>query len=129
MDHILLSEMVKGLLFISPKGFASGSGLNFIQPLNDRKEYLKDSETFGIISISAFNSLKNTGAFVYNNTTYRLQEEQILKIGEESLSVFYVMADIDDTRMWIWNNQELPIICKIDNNPLEINFEIEDREK
>ncbi len=118
-------KWLKGSYFISPNGLISGSELNFIQPVNGRKEYLKDSETFGLISVSAFDSLKNTGSFVYNNTTYRLKELQTMEIGEESLEVFYVIADIDDTKMWIWNNRELPIICRIDHNPLEINFSIE----
>ena len=118
-------KWLKGSYFISPNGLISGSELNFIQPVNGRKEYLKDSETFGLISVSAFDSLKNTGSFVYNNTTYRLKELQTMEIGEESLDVFYVIADIDDTKMWIWNNRELPIICRIDHNPLEINFSIE----
>lgn len=118
-------KWLKGSYHISKKGLCCGDALNFIQPVNGMNEFLKDNETFGLISVSALKELKKSSVFVYNNTIYRLQQKQKMSIGGEALDVFYVIADIDNTKLWIWDNESLPLIIKIENNPLEINFYIE----
>lgn len=122
-------KWLKGSYHISSKGLCCGTDLNFIQPINGMKEYMKDNETFGLISVNALKELKKSGAFVYNNTTYRLQEKQEISIKEETLDVLFVIADIDNTKMWIWDNESLPLIIQIEDNPLEINYYIENFNK
>lgn len=118
-------KWLKGSYLISPRGLAHGNQLSFKQPQNGLCEQLNDNETFGMISVAAFDKLAQTGEFVYSNTTYRLKEKQRMPIGNKTLDVFYVIADIDETEMWIWDNRSLPLICRIENNPLEINFYFE----
>lgn len=118
-------KWLKGSYIISPKGLCCGSQLSFKQPQHGAREQLNDNETFGLISVSAFDNLIQKEQFTYSQTTYRLKEQQQIHIGEHVLNVLYVVADIDHTEMWIWNNRDLPVICKIENNPLEINFYIE----
>lgn len=118
-------KWLKGSYFISPKGLSQGNGLNFKQPVDGMQEKLKDNETFGLISIQALKSLKEKGLFIYNNTTYKFQEKQKLIVEDNEFEALYVIADVDNTKMWIWDNQKLPLILKIEENPLEINFYIE----
>lgn len=122
-------KWLKGTYFISPKGLCCGSKLNFLQPVDKMQAHLADDETFGLVSVEALKSIKESQNFVYNNTTYRLFEKQKMSVGSETLDVYYVVADIDNTEMWIWDNENLPLIIRIEKNPLEINFEIEKFER
>lgn len=118
-------KWLKGSYLISPEGLCCGTELNFKQPQNGNEEHLKANETFGLISVSAFDRLKQEGVFVYSNTTYRLKEKQRTTVGDKTVELFYVVADVDHTEMWIWDNRELPVIFRIEKNPLEINFYVE----
>ncbi len=118
-------KWLKGSYHISQKGLCCGTDLNFIQPINGAQEYMKDNETFGLISVNALKYLKENNSFVYNNTTYRLQKQDQIVIEKSTFDVYFVIADIDNTKMWIWDNEKLPLILKIENNPLEINYYIE----
>jgi len=78
-----------------------------------------------MISRSAFQDLLKNNRFVYNNTTYVLNDNKpdsiVLQNGEH-VSVLHVAAQIDATEMWIVNNPDFPIIGKMIKNPLGINF-------
>ena len=73
--------------------------------------------TFAFISRQAFRDLKEKGFFVYDGITWR-------KEGESDVTV-HVCADIDRTEMWIKNDEEIPLVLEIRNNPLGIDWRIE----
>lgn len=127
VDWIIFSyqKWLNGSYIIAPEGLCCGLQLSFKQPQHGVREELKADETFGLISVSALDRLVKEKAFVYSQTTYRLKEQLLMNVGGETLDVFHVVADIDHTEMWIWNNRALPLICKIENNPLKIDFYIE----
>ena len=41
------------------------------------------------------------------------------------LGLHHVLADIDLTNMWIIDNENLPLIYKTSDNPLEIDWTVE----
>jgi hypothetical protein len=62
---------------------------------------------------------------VYNNTTYILdknEDKNGVSIDGKLIDALHVIAQIDETEMWIVKNSEFPLICKIIKNPLGINF-------
>jgi predicted alpha-1,2-mannosidase len=73
--------------------------------------------TFAFISRQAFRDLKEKGYFVYDGITWR-------KVGESDITV-HVCADIDRTEMWIKDDEEMPLVLEIRNNPLGIDWRIE----
>lgn len=78
-----------------------------------------------MISQSAYQDLLKNDKFIYNNTTYVLdknEDKNGVVIDGKSTDVLHVIAQIDETEMWIVKNPEYPLICKITKNPLGINW-------
>lgn len=117
----------KGSYLIQSDGFRKGNQLSFKQPEPMQTIKLRPNETFCLISLAAFNDLLEKHYFIYNNTTYRLNEDgaKTLSIEGKKVDVLHVVAEIDETEMWILNNPGFPLICQLTKNPLGINFSID----
>ena len=74
--------------------------------------------TFAFISHKALRDLQATGTFVYDGITWRLQSQ--------TTSMAHVRADIDQTEMWISLDTSLPLVLEMKNNPLGIDWHIEE---
>jgi len=86
---------------------------------------LKSNETFFMISQSAYQDLLKNSKFIYNNTTYVLDQntdKNSIVIEGKSVDALHVIAQIDEAEMWIVKNPEFPLICKLTKNPLGINW-------
>lgn len=108
---------------VLPEALENGIGLTFNQGVSPNLLVLEPTETFFMISKSAFKDLVTNNKFVYNNTTYVLNKESQVEvlIDGKTLDVLHVIAQIDETEMWILNNPNFPLICKISKNPLGVN--------
>ena len=73
--------------------------------------------TFAFISLEALHDLQEKGFFVYDDITWRLVDQG------DSL---HVRADIDQTEMWIALKDDLPFVIEMRNNPLGIDWRIEE---
>ena len=73
--------------------------------------------TFAFISLEALHNLQEKGFFVYDGITWRLMDQG------DSL---HVRADIDQTEMWIALKDDLPFVIEMRNNPLGIDWRIEE---
>ena len=73
--------------------------------------------TFAFISLEALHDLQEKGFFVYDGITWRLVDQS------DSL---HVRADIDQTEMWIALKDDLPFVIEMRNNPLGIDWRIEE---
>jgi hypothetical protein len=116
-----------GSYLISAAGFQHGKKINFIQPANKIVHRLADDETFAIISKAAFADLKKNKRFVYNNTTYVLNDDtkqHPFRLGDQDLDVIHVTGVEEDGDLWILDNPDFPLICQIRANPLGINFSL-----
>lgn len=116
---------VKSSIIISQKALKNGNALSFNQGEFSAVLALKPNETFFMISQSAYQDLVKNKKFVYNNTTYILDEKidkgNVVLEGK-TIDAYHVVAQIDKTEMWIVKNPDFPLICKITENPLGINF-------
>lgn len=73
--------------------------------------------TFAFISRKAYKDFKEKGYFIYDGITWR-------KIDESDVTI-HVQADIDRTEMWIRQDDSLPLVLVMRNNPLGIDWNIE----
>jgi len=114
---------VKSTIVMLPEAIKNGTELSFNQGEYAPVLNLKPTETFFMISRSAYQDLVKNGSFVYNNTTYVLDKEDNndFSIDGKLVDALHVIAQIDETEMWIVKNPEYPLICKIIKNPLGIN--------
>ncbi|URM36120.1 hypothetical protein [Flavobacterium anhuiense] len=114
---------VKSKIVMLPEAVKNGTELSFNQGEYEPVLNLKPTETFFMISQSAYQDLVKKGSFVYNNTTYVLDEKnaESVQIEGKPIDALHVKAKIDETEMWIVKNPDFPLICKITNNPLGIN--------
>lgn len=116
---------VKSSIKIMPEAVENGTELSYNQGEYSPVINLKSTETFFIISKSAYQDLLKKGQFIYNNTTYVLdgnEEKSPVVIDGKVISTWHVVAQIDETEIWILKNPEFPLLCKMTNNPLGINF-------
>lgn len=115
---------VKSSIVMLPKAIKNGTELSFNQGEYAPVLNLKPTETFFMISRSAYQNLVKNNSFVYNNTTYVLDknnDKSSISIDGKTVETLHVIAQIDETEMWIVKNPEFPLICKIIKNPLGIN--------
>lgn len=114
---------VKSTIVMLPEAVKNGTELSFNQGEYEPILNLKPTETFFMISRSAYQDLVKNGSFVYNSTTYVLDKEDKngVSIDGKTVETLHVIAKIDETEMWIVKNTEFPLICKIIKNPLGIN--------
>lgn len=116
---------VKSSIVMLPEAVKNGNALSFNQGEYAPVLNLKPTETFFMISRSAYQELVQNGSFVYNNTTYVLdknEDKNGVSIDGKLIEALHVIAQIDATEMWIIKNPEFPLICKISGNPLGIDF-------
>ena len=118
---------IKGSYIILSEALEKGNQMSIKQIVPFQSVILKTNETFCMISRSAFHDLLKNHRFVYNNTTYVLNDngqDNSNQLNGNTLDVLHVTAQIDETEMWILNNPDFPIISKIIKNPLGINFKL-----
>jgi hypothetical protein len=129
-DTVTLNWRIRGLAggtyILTPTAVKSANKLNFAQPVPNAKIVLPSDQTFCMISKDAFNDLVKKHLFVYDNTTYNLNDDtsQSLAMGDQQLDVLHVAAQDETTEMWILNDPDFPLICKIKGNPLGIDIKV-----
>ena len=92
-----------------------GTGFSWDIPANGAVYDAKG--TFCFISKKALRELQEKGSFVYDSITWQ-------KIDQDANTI-HVRADIDQTEMWISLKDDLPLVLKMKNNPLGIDWLIE----
>ena len=92
------------------------NGSNFCWDIPADGAVYEAKGTFAFISRQAFSDLKEKGHFVYDGITWQ-------KV-DESDDAIHVQADIDRTEMWIKQNDDLPLVLEMKNNPLGIDWKI-----
>ena len=94
------------------------NGKNFCWDIPADGAVYEPKGTFAFISRQAFSDLKQKGYFVYDGITWR-------KLDKSDVTI-HVQADIDRTEMWIQNNDEMPLVLEMRNNPLGIDWLMEE---
>ena len=100
----------------------NATNFSFLQPEDGNVIVLPGSYTFGLISQAAFRDLKLNNQFTYNDVVYYKVENDLKELSPTLIKVF---EPIEGTEMWILDNLSIPIVWKMKNNPLQINWEVQ----
>lgn len=110
-------KMWRGSYTMSPRAVETARTMSFLMPEDGRHVQLPDSETFAILSKTAFTALRDLGEMQWNNTTYRLDSIHNGIIQATDIEEGAVIKVLDDP--------DFPIITSMTDNPLEINWTAE----
>ena len=77
---------------------------------------LDDSETFGIISADALANLKDKGETIINGILFKKIDVS------PTTNVIHARDNAEGANIWILDNPRLPLILKMTDNPIEINW-------
>jgi hypothetical protein len=120
-DTLTLGWKIRGLASgtytMLPAALQHADKMNFIQPLPNAAVQLGEKETFLMISADAFKKLVKDHQFVYDNTVYNFKDSDAI-VG---LNQLHVSAENEATELWILNNPDFPLVCKIKGSPLGID--------
>ncbi|MGE4586149.1 MAG: hypothetical protein AB7D05_02275 [Mangrovibacterium sp.] len=120
---------LRGTYALSSLALNRGNKLYNKQAVPFQTILLNEDETVCLISRSAYQNLIKTNQFIYDETTYMLDTLQanynsFLELNNKKLPVLHVKTRVDETEMWILKNPDFPLICKLDLNPLGINYSL-----
>ncbi len=110
-----------GSYAMSTESINQGIRLSFLQPEDGKHVKLSPEETAYFLSHSAYKQLKEQNSFVYNRTTYSVQKGNEQALGRP---LIHVKDAVEGCEMWILDNPELPLVWRMQNNPLGINWEV-----
>lgn len=109
-----------GTYRMTPEAVENGNSLSFMMPEDGNNITLPDNQTFAMISRKAFRDLTEKGEFEYDGVKYYLTYD-------DEAGSYYSVRDSEGAQLWILNNPELPIICRMADNPLEINWVVSEK--
>jgi hypothetical protein len=109
-----------GDFVISEKGLEAGNSIYMAQPgLGSTK--LSDTETYGLISKSAYKSLIDTKGFTYNGMKFKVKTDAaVMKIGGKEIDASVVSSEDGKLTLWILNNPNLPFIVQTAGMPIDL---------
>lgn len=114
--------MRKGRYAMPKDNVESGNRLFFDQPEAGKTIVAPHGSTAFMISKSAYGSLKKHGMFSYGGVDYRLVDTLRCSQGVGSL---HVRDSVEGGEMWIADNADFPLIWKMKNNPLGIDWVVD----
>jgi hypothetical protein len=91
--------------------------MNWQQPVDGERYILSESTAF-IISNDALQRLRQQGWTVYGGWTWRVTAS------DTAAGTLHLKADIDDVEMWVEVKENIPLIVRMKNNPLGIDWNI-----
>ncbi len=111
-----------GSYAMTRKSVEQATRLSFLQPEDGKHVRLSAEETVAILSQAAYRQLKEQHAFLYNQTYY-----SVLPTNEKAVGypLIHVKDTVEGCEMWIVDNPHFPLIWRVQNNPLEINWEVQ----
>ena len=89
------------------------NGINFCWDIPADGAVYEAKGTFAFISRKAMHELREKGFTIYDGITWRVVSQGY---------TIHVRADIDQTEMWIKQDDDLPFVLEMRNNPLGIDW-------
>lgn len=115
-----------GSYAMTSEALEQATSLCYQQPVWHQQLTLKES-TFCILSRKAWRDVKEKGVCQFNNTEWRLVIDAE-KQNEQNRNIVHTLhlQDVNEgAEMWVNDDEQLPLIMKMQNNPVEINWNIE----
>lgn len=93
------------------------NSISYAQPLDGQHLLLPDNELFLMMSRDTLRQLKRTGHCTWCNTHW-------VVVPSEDATLIHLKDTDEGAEMWVLDNEELPLIMSMQNNPVEINWTI-----
>lgn len=111
----------QGTFVMSPDSRQHATRVCYVKPIANQSITTQDEELFALLSKDALQQLTATGKCRYNNTT--------LTLISTDANLYHVKDFDEGYEMWIENNPAFPLIHRMINNPVEIDWEVKTIEK
>ena len=118
-------KWLSGSYTMTPEGVENGSSLSFLQPEDKHHVVMNADETVYLIGRKAYRTLKATRRMAYNQTMYRLLDTDERALG---LPLLHVRDEAEGEEMWILDYPALPLVWRMKDNPLEIDWTVQTME-
>lgn len=118
--------MLSGAYVMGRESLDAGEALCLMQPEDGARIRVPRTQTAFVLSRKALQELRATGHTTYGRTHYELADSLPCA---GTLPSLHVTDSVEGCDMWIINSMELPVIWKMENNPLEIDWVITNVEK
>ncbi len=124
MDWTILRNLKwwVGSYTMSRASLQGATELCFLMPEDGNHVTIPAHQICYILPADVYRALKEKGEFVFNRTRYALSDSKETAFG---VPLLHVKDQIETGEMWILDNPHFPLICRMANNPLEINWQVE----
>jgi hypothetical protein len=123
-DYDMLNGMA-GKFINSKLNLEKGNSLNWDQPVPGEERRLADNQTIAMVSRTFLKELKQNKKSSYDGVEFILKDipkgNEIVLAGNE-LDAVYIESVDGNMRVWVLNNDNFPILLKLDGNPGGINL-------
>ncbi len=114
-------QLHRGTYFVTPEARRHATLLSYAQPVDGQTLTLPDDATFLLLSRQALEVLRTTGVCRYSQTEYRLASSTTDAQGRRLLQL---VDEKEGARLTVLDDDELPLILRMEGNPVEIDWEI-----
>lgn len=119
----MINGLGTGTFEISAKAIQSGTKMALREPGMDEVTKLKDNETIAFLSKDTFNALVTSKAFELNGQKFTVTDgAPAYTLDGKEADTFYAVTANGKTKLWILNNPDFPLICKIEGAPQGIDL-------
>ncbi len=106
----------QGSYTMTPKARKHAKSISYLQPIDGQHTTLPDNELFALLSQDIYKQIKKKGKCTWCNTTFRLVAS--------TDNLLHLIDEAEGAEIWVLDNPKLPLIMKMQNNPVEINWEV-----
>lgn len=120
-----LPGLGSGSFLIPVKALESGTKMRLEEPSPNQDTQFKDDETLMFISKSTLADLVKNQTFALNNIKFTVKPSTTAyQINSKDADVFHAVSANGKAEIWILNNPDFPMICKLTGNPGGIDFDL-----
>ncbi len=106
----------QGKFKMTPAARKEAKSISYMQPTDGLNVTLPDNELFGLVSTDIYKQIKKKKSCTWCNTHFQLVDS--------ANGQLHLVDSEENAEMWILDNPQLPIIMKMVNNPVEIDWEV-----
>jgi hypothetical protein len=114
-----------GSFLIPSKALESGTKMRLEEPAPNVDTKFKDDETVMFISKSTLADLIKNQAFSINRIKFTVTPAVTpYQINGQDADTFHAVTANGKVEIWVLNNPDFPLICKLTGNPAGIDFDL-----
>jgi len=119
----VINGLGSGVFEMSARALQSATKMALKEPGFDDVTKLKDDETIAFLSKDTFNALVTTKTFELNKQKFSVTDgAPAYVLDGKEVDSFYAVSANGKTKIWVLNNPDFPLICKIEGAPQGIDM-------